>query len=267
MSTYVNMKSLEAAAHEFSGAEPFDHAVIDDFFLPEVATALEAEFPDFDSDVWHQYRNAIEVKKTCNNWNAFPALTYKIFDYLNSDELIGRLSELLDISPLLPDPGLNGGGWHIHGRGGKLNTHLDYNLHPKLGMQRKLNIIVYLNSSWQPSWGGQLGLWRQDPQKRKPGELVKSVDPLFNRAVLFDTTQDSWHGLPAPLECPEGQTRRSIAAYYLTPAPAESEDRGKALFAPTAEQEGDEQVRELIERRARVDAAASTYTSPDGGQQ
>lgn len=263
MSAYVNMESLRDVAETFRGNRPFDHAVIDDFFLPEVAAGLEAEFPHFDSDVWHQYRNAIEVKKTCNDWNVFPPLTYRVFDHLNGPEFIGTLSDLLGIAPLWPDAGLNGGGWHTHAPGGKLNTHLDYNLHPKLGHQRKLNIIVYLNSEWQPSWGGQLGLWAPHPEKRKPGELVKSVDPLFNRAVLFDTTQNSWHGLPAPLQCPEGQTRRSIAAYYLTPAPADAEERGKALFAPTAEQEHDEAVLDLIARRAQVADAASVYTSTD----
>lgn len=261
MRTFVNMEALEAAVPHFAGAEPFDHVVIDDFFLPETAQALEAEFPSFESDIWHEYQNAIEVKKTCNDWNLFPPLTYQVFDYLNSNEFIGRLSDLIGISPLLPDPGLNGGGWHTHARGGKLNTHLDYNLHPKLGMQRKLNIIVYMNSQWEPAWGGQLGLWAQDPDERQPGELVKSVDPLFNRAVLFDTTQNSWHGLPAPLECPEGQTRRSLAVYYLAPAPVEAEDRGKALFAPTEEQRHDEELRELIARRAQVESAATVYTS------
>ncbi len=105
MSQYVNMESLQAAARDFGGGEPFDHAVIDDFFLPEVAAALEAEFPDFESDVWHQYRNAIELKKTCNNSNAFPALTYRVFDHLNSPEFIGAVSDLLDISPCGPTPG------------------------------------------------------------------------------------------------------------------------------------------------------------------
>ena len=116
---------------------------------------MEQEFPDFDDILWHEYRNAIEIKKVCNNSNVFPKLTYQVFSYLNSDAFVNTLSEILfDEKILYSDIGLNGGGWHIHKRGGRLNTHLDYSLHPKLGLQRKLNIIIYLNSKWQKAWGG-----------------------------------------------------------------------------------------------------------------
>lgn len=258
---FVDLEKLQTAGANFHGQDPFDHMVIDGFFEPEVAEGLEKEFPDFESPVWHKYNNAIEIKKTCNNWNVFPSLTYRVLEYLNSAEFMQVLERSCGIEMLHSDVGLNGGGWHVHKRGGKLNTHLDYNLHPKTGLQRKLNIIVYLNSAWQPSWGGQLGMWEEDDQRRRPGKLTKSVDPVFNRAVIFDTTQRSWHGLPAPLECPEGQTRRSLAVYYLIPPPEQTEDRGKALFSPFEEQENDEAVLALIAARARSDSAASVYQS------
>lgn len=244
---------------DFRQSQPFEHVVIDNFFEPELALQLEAEFPTFEDNVWHHYNNAIEVKKACNNWNVFPEITYRTFAWLNSDEFVQILSGRLGIEGLSADPGLNGGGWHIHKKGGKLNTHLDYSVHPKLMRQRKLNLIVYLNSDWQDAWGGHLGLWRQHPSKRKPGELVHSLSPRFNRAVLFDTTQDSWHGLPAPLACPEGQTRRSLAVYYLVPAIEGVDPRGKALFAPTAEQETDVAVLDLIKVRSDVKGAEMVY--------
>ena len=75
---------------------------------------------------------------------------------------------------LISDPGLNGGGWHIHKQGGKLNTHLDYSLHPKLVLQRKINIIIYLNSCWKKNWGGNLGLWGNGSSKF-PGKTFPSV--------------------------------------------------------------------------------------------
>jgi Rps23 Pro-64 3,4-dihydroxylase Tpa1-like proline 4-hydroxylase len=256
---FVNEIALSKASAGFKGQKPFDHCIIEDFFLPDVAAKLEEEFPNFDSKVWHEYQNAIEIKKTCNNWNVFPPLTYRVLAYLNSDEFSRKLGHLLGFSDLIGDAGLNGGGWHIHKQGGKLNTHLDYNIHPKLGWQRKLNIIVYLNSQWDPAWGGQLGLWAQSPEGRKPGDLVKSIDPVFNRAILFDTTQDSWHGLPTPLFCPDGQARKSLAIYYLIPAPADADVRGKALFAPTREQEADQDVLDLIKKRSDVASAGETY--------
>ncbi len=256
---FISDRALISACAHFKGAAPFDHCVIDNFFEDEVAAQLEREFPKFDSDIWYEYLSPIEIKRACNNWNVFPPLTYKVISYLNSEPFCRRLGELLNIATLTADPGLNGGGWHIHTTGGKLNTHLDYSVHPKLGRRRKLNIIIYLNSRWQPEWGGQLGFWGQDPEAPRPGSLVKSVEPVFNRAVLFDTTQNSWHGLPDPLRCPEGEARQSIAIYYMVPAAADEDQRGKALFAPTADQENDPEVLELIRRRADIVLADSTY--------
>lgn len=160
------------------------------------------------------------------------------------------------------DSGLNGGGWHIHSRGGKLNTHLDYSLHPKLGLQRKLNIIVYLNSEWQSEWGGHLGLW-DNKSADEPGDLIKEIEPKFNRAAIFDTTFNSWHGLPKPLNCPECQFRKSLAVYYLTKPPIDVDNRGKALFTPTAEQQNDKEVLELIKKRSSVVTASSVYSNKD----
>lgn len=255
---YVDLDAVETAAKRFREGRPFHHTVIDGFFLPDIASHLEAEFPGFDSPLWHEYNNPLEIKKTCNIWNNFPPLTYRVFSYLNSGEFADFLRKALDFEELHPDPGLHGGGWHIHKQGGKLNAHLDYNIHPKLGLQRKLNIIVYMNSGWQNEWGGQLGFWKVGSNGR-PADLVTSHDPVFNRAVLFDTTQQSWHGLPSPLTCPPEETRRSLAAYYLIPAPMDTDTRAKALYAPSPDQEGDPSVLELIKARAQLTSAETVY--------
>ncbi len=258
---YIDVENFKTSVKNYGENPPFDYAIIDNFFKPEVADQLAAEFPDFDSDKWHDYNNAIEVKKTCNNWNVFPPLTYKMFGFLNSDSFLNLLSEtIIPKLPIYSDSGLNGGGWHIHRRGGKLNTHLDYSVHPKLGKQRKLNIIAYMNPNWQEDWGGALGFW-DNKSADAPGDLIKSVWSKFNRAVIFDTTQNSWHGLPNPLDCPEDQYRKSLAAYFLTDAPEGVDTRGKALFSATEEQQGDADVLDLIKKRSDVGTASSVYTN------
>ena len=255
----INEKSILKVLPTFGKSGPFDHCVIDNFFNKKIAFELEKEFPNYDSEKWHNYNNAIEVKKLCNNWNVFPPTTYKVFNYLNSDAFLKTLrSVIFKNKKLYSDIGLNGGGWHIHKQGGKLNTHLDYSLHPKLGLQRKLNLIIYLNSNWKKEWGGNLGLWSNESDKR-PGSLVKQIEPKFNRAILFDTTQNSWHGLPNPLKCPKNEFRKSIAVYYLCEPPKKVSKRGKALFAPTDDQINDKAVIELIKRRSNIKTASSTY--------
>jgi hypothetical protein len=249
----------EALRERYSQAAPFAHVVIDDFFTPEVAQALERDIPSADDPAWWTYSNPIEEKRALNHWDRFPPTTYSVFTHLNS-AFLGALTTLTGIADLRADAGLHGGGWHLHGRGGKLNVHLDYSVHPKLQLERRLNLIVYLTSGWEPAWGGALGLWSHDAASHAPKDLVTSVECRFNRAVIFDTTH-SWHGLPEPITCPEGVYRKSIATYYLTPVREDAATRGKALFAPHGEQAQDEAVLELIRQRADVASAPKTYRS------
>lgn len=242
---------------KFLNSKPFNHVVIDNFWLPEIADELYKEFPNYDNDrVWNaHYNNAIENKKACNHWDKFPRTTYKAFNFLGSELFQHNLRFVADKDDLYMDFGLHGGGWHAHTTGGNLNMHLDYNIHPKLGMQRKLNIIIYLVKDWDTSYGGGLELWTHNDETNQPKEHAKTVDLKFNRAVLFDTTQNSWHGLPYPLKCPTGKVRQSMAAYYLTNAPANSENRPRALFAPRKDQIGNSEIEELIRSRSSLSTA------------
>lgn len=231
--------------------DPFDHWVIEQFQPHETAKILSNDFVEYNNKDWFEYNNPLEVKKTCNNWWDFPSATYNFIEYLNSPKFISWLTELTGIQGLRPDPGLHGAGWHIHGNGGKLNVHLDYSIHPKLNLERKLNLIYYLSEGWDPEWGGNLELWSGDDKKAK--EKIKQVDYIFNRAVLFDTTQNSWHGFPDRLACPEGLYRKSIAMYYLIdPQHTADLDRKRALYSPSKEQENDPEILELIESRLRI---------------
>jgi Rps23 Pro-64 3,4-dihydroxylase Tpa1-like proline 4-hydroxylase len=259
MNSILNISSIDKQIKAFGKSGPFDHVVIDNFFQDEFARELACEFPSFDSEVWHQYDNPIEIKKACNNWNLFDKKTYQAFSLLCSADFLSYLSrQIFNGQALHSDPGLNGGGWHIHKQGGKLNTHLDYSLHPKTQLQRKFNIIIYMNPKWIPSWGGALGFW-DNKSTEKPGDLQKSVDCIFNRAVIFDTTQNSWHGLPEPVTCPDTETRKSIAVYYLCDPQDDVDDRSKALFAPTKDQENNAEILDLIKKRASATSASSVY--------
>ncbi len=241
---------LASFASEFQSAKPFNHIVIDNFFAPEVAEKLADEFPKYNDAVWHEYNNPIEVKRVMNSWDKFPPTTYSVLTYLNSPEFLLQLEPLLGTGEkLIADYGMNGAGRHCHQRGGKLNFHLDYSLHPKLGKERRLNLIVWLTPSWDPAWGGQLGLLSGDD--KRPDELVKQVDPVYGRAIIFDTTQNSWHGIVGTVQCPEGVTRNSLAMYYLTEPRVNAPSRGRAQFVPTKEQENDRDVLQLIERRSK----------------
>lgn len=257
----INMDNFVRALRSFAGQQPFDHCVVDDFFEPEWAERLETEFPAYDSQRWYIYDNAVEHKRALNDWNQYPEATYRALAVLASESFASvKLGNVLGMD-LRPDPGLHGGGWHIHGTGGNLNPHLDYHIHPKMQMVRKLNLIVYLSSSLDPDeHGGHFGLWRHDAEADQPGELAREIAPRFNRAVLFDTTQNSWHGMSRQLTVPAGIYRKSLAVYYLTdPMQSDLNARQRALFAPRAEQANDPHVTDLIRRRVHPEQYKDAY--------
>jgi hypothetical protein len=124
------------------------------------------------------------------------------------------LEQLTGIDGLIPDPHLTGGGLHMTPRGGRLGIHADFNVHQKLvhqklGLDRRLNLLLYLNNNWQAEWGGEFELWDKEVKAKVRGYL-----PLENRVVVFSTTDQTFHGHPEPPKCPKGAYRRSIALYY-----------------------------------------------------
>jgi len=140
---FINQIDFANYREEWLNSKPFSHLIIDNFLINKTADAIASEFPDFDNAAWRIYNNQIEVKKLLNHWDKFGQETYKLFQYLNSREFISNL-EILTKCDLYADFGLNGGGLHTHRRGGKLNTHLDYSIHPKLKLERRINILIYI---------------------------------------------------------------------------------------------------------------------------
>ena len=174
--------------------------------------------------------DGLRKKKACNRWDRFPPLTYRIFSNLLSADFVSKISKMTGIFPLYPDIGLHGGGWHMHSESGKLAVHLDYSIHPKLNLQRKLNLIVYLEEDYNPKWGGSLQLWSHNNETNEPLKKIKEIEPSFNKAILFDTTQKSWHGFPEPINLPKNKMRKSFAVYYMTDITSTAEERYRAHY-------------------------------------
>jgi Rps23 Pro-64 3,4-dihydroxylase Tpa1-like proline 4-hydroxylase len=131
---------------------------------------------------------------------------------MNSEPFLRFLQELTGIKEtLIPDPYFEGGGVHQIKRGGFLKVHVDFHRHRLLQLDRRVNVLVYLNKDWKDEYGGHFELWERDMSR-----CVKKIAPLFNRMAIFSTTADSWHGHPDKLNCPEGRSRQSLALYYYT---------------------------------------------------
>jgi Rps23 Pro-64 3,4-dihydroxylase Tpa1-like proline 4-hydroxylase len=242
--------------------DPFDHVVIDDFITEEFSQKIVNEFPDYNSNVWSEkgyvYDNPLERKRTLREWSEFQTNTYQLFMYLCGEFITNKITNLFqkenNLIPLsiVPDFGLHGAGYHMHMTGDYLNVHLDYSIHPKANLQRKFNLILYLTPNWNPEWGGGLELWSHDENTKQPKEKIKIIENKFRRAVIFDTTQNSWHGVSTPINCPENIYRKSAAMYYLTHVDKNAEERKRALFAPRKEQENNIEINNLIKKRYSI---------------
>lgn len=204
---------------EYVSAAPFPHIVLDEFVRTDVVDAVLAGFPSPSADInWRQIvASGDDGEKVQFNKQGMPhlfklpALTRQLIWELNSGSFIRNLEKLTGIEDLIPDPSLRGGGLHQVLPGGILGIHADFTHHVDYDLERRVNLLLYLNQEWQDDYEGHLELWNQDASR-----CVKRVRPLAGRCVIFNTDATSYHGHPRPLACPQGMTRKSIAIYYYT---------------------------------------------------
>jgi hypothetical protein len=198
-------------AAEYRAAAPFPHVVLDDFLPADVIEACIAEFPTPDSE-WLFHTDWGNSKKFATNDESLMGPTIRhVVNEFNAGPMIRFLEELTGITGLVGDPHLVGGGMHLLGEGGYLRVHADFNLHEHLKLDRRINVLLYLNPDWREEWGGNLELWNRDMTA-----CERQVVPIANRCVIFNTTDIALHGNPEPVRCPAGMARRSLAFYYYT---------------------------------------------------
>ncbi len=219
-----------ARCDAYRGARPFPHAVIDGLLPDAVLDALVAEFPEPDA-AWRQFDDRNQRKFGAGVVETdLGGLTRNVLAEFNSSAFIDFLHELTGIEePLLSDPYYRGGGLHQIPPGGYLQVHADFNRHPQFRLDRRVNVLLYLNRDWNPDWGGQLELWDATMSRAE-----QRIDPAFNRMVIFTITDTAFHGHPDPLRCPPDRARRSLAFYYYSngrPADERSDDHSTLFQA------------------------------------
>ncbi|MGB2691162.1 MAG: 2OG-Fe(II) oxygenase [Thermodesulfobacteriota bacterium] len=206
-------------SEEYQTAQPFPHIVIHDVFSNEVLDSVLDEFPDLRSSQNKlSYDSEHELKLASRGEDHFGPQTKQFLHFLNSRPFIVFLEEMTGIDGLIPDPHFFGGGLHELKNGGFLNIHADFNRHPKMQLDRRLNLLIYLNKGWKAENGGQFELWDKEMK-----ECHVDVVPEYNTIAVFTTTDYSYHGNPNPIKCEENNSRKSIALYYYTNGRPEEE--------------------------------------------
>ena len=210
---------VEEDAARYASADPFPSIVIDDFLHPDALQRAMAEFPKPEAiRNWRQLtdndkagRPAVRAKLGYSNELEFGPTLRRLVHELNASHFLRYLEQLTGIQHMIPDSHLRGGGLHQYLPGAVLRVHADFNRLPGWELDRRLNLLLYLNPEWHPEWGGALELWDKSMSR-----CVQSLEPVANRCVIFSTTSTSYHGIPDPVTCPDGVTRRSLALYYYS---------------------------------------------------
>lgn len=186
----------------------FPHIVIDNFLDKEIAEKVNNEIDNIAEDS-EPYYNFNVKKFAINDTNKFEANTSNLINFLNSDKFIKQLESLTGLKGLVADPTLEGGGIHYVKNGGYLRVHSDFQSHIiKSSWSRTINLLIYFNKFWKSDYNGSIELWNSDMEKNI------SYEPIFNRALIFYTGKNSFHGHPNKLSAPKDIYRKSIALYY-----------------------------------------------------
>lgn len=211
---------------EFTDAQPFRHVVIEDFLAPALAAQLLASFPAFERG------NAIGDdgrpgnKSTLDRIRQLGSAWQQLDNAIQSPPFLDWIGQVTGIDQLLYDPFYLGGGTHENRHGQALSAHIDFNYHPSERWHRRLNLIVYLNPEWEQAWGGNLQLYRDPYADPVPAQVIV---PAFNRCVIFETTEHSWHAFDQ-IRLPEQHralSRRSIALYFYSRERPAAETAGR----------------------------------------
>jgi hypothetical protein len=211
------LEDLNQLHAKFETAKPFRHVIIDDFLRSDVAEQMLRDFPTVDdpSKLVNEF-GAPNPKSQISDVKSLSSIYVEVDDYIQSPEFLRAMEVITGIPDLRYDPWYYGAGTHENFHGAGLDAHYDFNIHPRTAYHRRLNAIVYLNKDWDPSWKGDIA-FHTDPWDLK-NDVKTSVTPEFNRCVVFETTENSWHSV-TPVDLPDddrGNSRKSFTIYLYT---------------------------------------------------
>ena len=215
--------AVSELSQRFTSAKPFRHVVIDNFFSSEVLPGIVADFPALKDRSEIKPKVGDKGNKATNHAvRTFGEMYRAVDDYIAGAQFRQLMETITGIQGLLYDPDYHGAGAHENFDGVRSFIHYDFNYHGLTSKHRRLNAIIYLTEGWREEWGGAISLhadgWRPDG-----GSMVR-VPCLFNRCIIFETHEHSWHGVE-PIVLPDEFkhiTRKSFTIYmYSDSRPAE----------------------------------------------
>jgi hypothetical protein len=214
LSARIEALDVPALRRTYLAAAPWPHVVLDGLFDDELLDAALDEVRALDEERMEQASTRNMVKRETADPALLGPATLALLDQMNGPILLDLIARLTAIPDLEPDPVRHWAGVHETPPGGFTKVHVDFDRHPESGLYHRTNALLYLNREWDLAWGGQLELWPADMSA-----VGTMILPLANRLVVFETNASTFHGLPAPVDTPDGRSRLSLAAYQFSPTP------------------------------------------------
>jgi hypothetical protein len=227
--------------------KPFPYCKQDNFLENEFAKELQKEILYIPLEAWDRYNNPFEQKNTLRDKFNFPPNLKNLFEILSSESFVSSLSNIFGYKLILDDT-RNFWGVHTYNSGDKLDIHVDAGLHPTLYLKKQITLGIYLSYEWKEEYSCHLEIWRGDNcvnNKAKIIEKVDSIAPIFNRLVMFECNDYSWHGNPEPAKCPSNCKRIFITLSYLSENYKDENKRMKAFFVAKPDEPFDEEKDKL----------------------
>ena len=200
----------------FRTARPFRHVCIEDFLAADWAEALLRDFPAFDPAKAVDEFGKVGRKAVRTDLREISETYREFYDYISSPAFLDAMSAMTGIPDLRFDQQMYGGGTHENLEGQALDAHVDFNYDQQRKLHRRINLLIYLNKEWDVAWGGAIQL-HSDPRDWEHDQ-VETFNCNFNRCVIFETNEHSWHGFKR-IELPPGKrglTRKCISIYLYT---------------------------------------------------
>lgn len=217
---------------------PYPHLFQDNFIkCPQTALQIQTEILNLfnnSPNLFDRYDNPFEQKFTLRDKSKYPPTLKILMDYLISPPFIQSLSTLTG-HKLIVDTDKNFYGVHVYEPNDKLDIHVDAGVYWKNGLKKQVTLGIYFSYNWSPDNGCELEIWDGDSldgnnyETAKLKSCITKIVPQFNRMILFNCYDNSWHGNPEPMKGSPSSRRIFVTLSYL------SNDHGlnqkaKALF-------------------------------------
>jgi len=195
---------------EFKLGQPVPMTVVDNFLPESVALNLFDESNSIPTEYWTTFTRNGSHMRECKHLSQSPN-AFNLVAYLHSSYALHHLQEITGIEKLIPDPHLVGAGYSKSGNGDTLKIHNDFNWNEELQLHRALSLILYISPNWQSEWGGALDFY-----DNKRENIVRTIDCIFNRCLIWKYDKFGFHGYETPINCPDDQFRTTFRLYYYT---------------------------------------------------